>query len=203
MPLEVTVVTSNPGKIREIRELLRPRGWSVRWSRRTLPEPQADTLEEVVGAKLDALGPTHGWTLVEDSGFFVDSLQGFPGVYSAYALRTVGLPPLLQWVRGRPRGAVFRTVAGARFGDRTWVARGEVRGTLAASIRGSGGFGFDPIFLPPGSRRTYGEMSAAEKARTSHRSRAVGALMQKVEPVAHGAASTGPRAPPGRLARTR
>ncbi|MCI4324110.1 MAG: non-canonical purine NTP pyrophosphatase [Thermoplasmata archaeon] len=181
MPIEVTVVTSNRGKFVEIQEMLQSRGWTVHWSRRTLPEPQADTLEEVVHAKLDAVGPARGWVLVEDSGFFVGALNGFPGVYSAYALRTLGLRPLLRWVRGRRRDAVFRTVAGIRHGNLRWTARGEVAGSVASSPRGRHGFGFDPIFIPQGGRRTYGQLTSAEKGRTSHRSRAILALARQIE----------------------
>jgi XTP/dITP diphosphohydrolase len=193
MSIEVTVVTSNRGKFTEIHEILSARGWTVHWSRRNLPEPQADTLEEVVHAKLDAVGPTRGWVLVEDSGFFVDALNGFPGVYSAYALRTLGLRPLIAWVEGRRRGAVFRTVAGIRHGSRRWIAEGEVAGSVARSPRGSHGFGFDPIFIPRGSRRTYGQSTSAEKGRTSHRSRAILALALQIE---RGSRPTSSRARP-------
>jgi XTP/dITP diphosphohydrolase len=182
MPIGVTVVTSNPSKLREIRTILEgERQWSVRWSRRTLPEPQADSLEVVVRAKLDALAATRHWQIVEDSGLFIDGLNGFPGVYSAYALRTVGLPPLVSWLAGRRRTAVFRTVAGARRGTVRRTAVGEVRGRIAARPRGTSGFGFDPIFIPEGERRTYAEMSPSEKAATSHRARAIRALADRIE----------------------
>ena len=75
----LTFVSSNPGKSREVAEILRPYGIQVRWRRRDLAEPQADDLETVVRAKLDAVQDVPGLVLVEDSGLFIPSLEGFPG----------------------------------------------------------------------------------------------------------------------------
>lgn len=169
----VTFVSTNEGKFREVRAVLGARGIAVRWVRRALPEPQADTLEEVVASKLRALPPSPRTYLVEDSGLFLPSLAGFPGVYSAYVLRTFGLEGLLRLVRGRDRTAIFRTVVGVREGPRRWWVGGESRGSLAPSPRGRGGFGYDPIFRPRGSARTFAEMTLEEKNHASHRGRAL------------------------------
>lgn len=171
--MEVRFVTSNPGKFSEVRELLRPAGAKVHWSRQTLPEPQADTLDEVVRAKLRAVRPYRGFTLVEDSGLFLDGLAGFPGVYSAYIYRIWKFAPILELLRKRSRRATFRTVAGVRQGRKTWIFPGESRGWIAPRPRGTHGFGFDPIFIPDGEHRTYAELTPDEKNRVSHRSRAM------------------------------
>jgi XTP/dITP diphosphohydrolase len=171
--MDVTLVTTNPGKLREVREILAPFHAAVSALRRKLPEPQTSSLREVARSKLEAVSEVPGWVLVEDSGLFIRSLGGFPGVYSAYIYGIWGLDPLLELLRDRPRDAVFRTVAGLRYGTRTWYRLGECRGTIARSRRGTGGFGFDPIFVPEGKRRTFGEMTAAEKASVSHRARAM------------------------------
>lgn len=173
---ELRFVSSNPGKFREAREILAPFGLQVRWERRTLPEPQADTLEEVVRAKLAALRSHQGSFLVEDSGIFLDGLSGFPGVYSAYAYRSLGLDGILRALDGRSRRARFRTAAGVRTAGRSWVVSGEVVGAIARRPRGSGGFGYDPIFIPRGSRRTFAELRPEEKAAVSHRGRALRAV---------------------------
>jgi XTP/dITP diphosphohydrolase len=171
--MDVRFVSSNRDKFREVAEILGAYGLRARWNRRTLPEPQADRLEPVVRAKLAAL-PADGRTyLVEDSGIFLDGLGGFPGVYSAYAYRTLGLDGILKLMRGRPRGAEFRTVAGVRHRGATWWVAGSVRGTVPLRARGRGGFGYDPIFIPDGERRTFAEMAPEEKNRHSHRGRAV------------------------------
>jgi len=170
---DVTFVSTNPGKAREVRELLAPFGVRTKWRRRTLPEPQADDLETVVEAKLAAVGGVRGYVLVEDSGLFVPSLGGFPGVYSAHFLKLWGFPPLLELLRRRDRTAYFRTVAGLRRGSRTWTFEGKVAGRIAARPRGRHGFGYDPIFIAEGGSRTFGEISESEKNALSHRARAI------------------------------
>ncbi|MCI4330510.1 MAG: non-canonical purine NTP pyrophosphatase [Thermoplasmata archaeon] len=171
--MDVTLVTTNPGKLREVRALLSEFGAVVRPLRRALPEPQSDSLDVVARAKLAAVSDLRGWVLVEDSGLFIPSLGGFPGVYSSHIYAIWGLDPILELLARRPRAAVFRTVAGLRRGRTTWYLTGECDGTIATSARGSGGFGFDPIFIPKGSRRTFAEMSETEKGVVSHRGRAM------------------------------
>ena len=115
--------------------------------------------------------------LVEDSGLFIEALGGFPGVYSAYVLRTLGPSRLLRLLGVRERRAHFVTVFGyAPSRGRVQLFRGEVHGRLADRPRGRHGFGFDPIFVPDGLDRTFAEMELAEKDRRSHRGRALEAL---------------------------
>jgi XTP/dITP diphosphohydrolase len=171
--VRVTLVTSNPGKFAEVRELLAPFGISVRWDHRALPEIQADDLDAVVESKLQHAVRGDGPVLVEDSGLFIPALRGFPGVYSAYVYRTVGLEGVLALVERKPRRAVFRTVAGVAIGGRKVRVGGESRGTLSRRPRGRGGFGFDPIFVPSGKNQTFAEMSLEAKNRLSHRARAM------------------------------
>lgn len=170
---DLTFVSTNPGKFREVRGLLAPFGVRVRWRCRTLPEPQADTLEEVVAAKLAAVRDIPGYVLVEDSGLFIPSLNGFPGVYSAHFLKTWKFGPLLELLKHRDRSAYFRTVAGLQRGRRRWTFVGEVAGSIASRPKGENGFGYDPIFVPRGDRRTFAELPTAEKNALSHRARAV------------------------------
>ena len=171
--VDVDFVTTNPGKLREARAILRPFGVRVRWVRRELPELQADDLETVARGKAAALRRSRGYVLVEDAGLFVPSLQGFPGVYSAHVLRIWGFGPLLELLRRRPRSAFFRSVAVLRQGKRYRSFTGEVRGRISPRARGREGFGFDPIFVPNGSRRTFAEMAPSEKDRLSHRARSM------------------------------
>ncbi|MCI4336088.1 MAG: non-canonical purine NTP pyrophosphatase [Thermoplasmata archaeon] len=187
----IQFVTSNSGKFREVRAILRPFGIAVRWSRRSLPEMQADTLEEVVRGKLAAAARSSVPLLVEDSGLFIDALNGFPGVYSSYAYRTLGVSTVLRLAQTqRSRRAAFRTVAGLRMGKDVRLFRGESIGHLSRRPRGKGGFGFDPIFQPAGQSRTFAEMDLATKNLFSHRARAMTALARELEAV-----RGGPRAP--------
>ena len=169
----VTFLSTNPGKAREVEEVLGPFGVHVRWRRRELPEPQADSLEEVVRAKLDAARGVRGTCLVEDSGLFIPALHGFPGVYSAHFLKIWGFGPILTLLQGRDRGAYFRTVAGVRNGSRRAFFAGEARGRIADRPAGHHGFGYDPIFIPRGWDRTFGEAPPQEKNAISHRARAI------------------------------
>ena len=193
--IDVTFVSTNPGKYREVRDVLRPYGVRVRWRRRTLPEPQAENLSEVVAAKLDAVRDLRGYVLVEDSGLFVPSLRGFPGVYSAHFLKQWRFGPLLELLEHRDRRAYFRTVAGLQNGRLRWTFVGEVHGAIATRPAGKNGFGYDPIFVPRGSNRTFAQLSSEAKNAVSHRARAVRKVGQAL---AHGLRSGGsgrPRSP--------
>jgi len=171
--IDVTFVSTNAGKFREVRDLLRPYGVRVRWKRRALPEPQAEALSDVVDSKLDAVRDVPGYVLVEDSGLFVPSLGGFPGVYSAHFLKLWGFGPLFELLKHRDRRAYFQTVAGLQRGRRRWTFVGEVRGSIATRPAGTHGFGYDPIFIPRGSDRTFAQLPHEAKNAISHRARAV------------------------------
>ena len=172
-PRTITFVSRNPGKAREVAAVLAPFGIRVRWRRRELAEPQASSLAEVVRAKLAAVQDVPGRVLVEDSGLFIPSLHGFPGVYSAHFLEVWGFGPMLELLQRRERRAYFRTVAGVRHGRRIATFSGEVHGSIASRPRGRGGFGYDPIFIPTGWKQTFAEVPAAEKDTISHRARAI------------------------------
>jgi len=171
--IDVAFVTTNPGKFREARGILRPYGVRLRWVRRSLPELQADTLEEVARSKAQSVRASRGYVLVEDAGLFVPSLQGFPGVYSAHFLRTWGFPPLLELLRRRPRAAFFRCVAVLRRGRTTRAFVGEVHGSIARKPAGRHGFGYDPVFVPDGHRATFAQLPESVKNALSHRARAM------------------------------
>jgi XTP/dITP diphosphohydrolase len=170
---DVSFVSTNPGKAREVRAVLEEFGVRTRWVRRELPEPQADSLTEVVRAKLAAVVDLPGDVLVEDSGLFIPSLKGFPGVYSAHFLRLWGFGPIFELLRHRDRRACFRTVAGLRQGRRQRVFVGEVWGSISRAAAGTHGFGYDPIFIPKGWDRTFGEARPQDKDTVSHRARAM------------------------------
>jgi XTP/dITP diphosphohydrolase len=172
-PTVARFVSTNPGKYRELRDVLGTFGVDVRWVRRELPEPQADDLETVVRSKLDAVATVRPPVVVEDSGLFVPSLAGFPGVYSAHFLKIWGFGPLLELLQHRDRAAYFRSVIGLRTEGRRTVFVGEVHGSIARRAAGRHGFGYDPIFVPDGWSRTFGQAPADAKNAISHRGRAL------------------------------
>ncbi|GBC70420.1 dITP/XTP pyrophosphatase [Candidatus Calditenuaceae archaeon HR02] len=180
----VKVVTTNPGKWAELSAMLSSHGIECVWIRGKAREIQSDDLAEIV--KSSALEAFDKWgenVLVEDSGLFVRVLRGFPGPYSSYVYRTIGLAGLLKLLEGvSDRVALFRSaLCFVAEGGRQLVFTGEVRGVIAVEPRGTGGFGFDPIFIPEeGDGRTFAEMTISEKNLYSHRSRALKGLLAHI-----------------------
>jgi XTP/dITP diphosphohydrolase len=176
----LTFVTGNAGKVRELAALVAEHGFTVVQDDGGYPEIQAETLAEVAQAGAKALlGRIRPPFLLEDSGLFVDALNGFPGVYSRHALDTIGCAGLIRLLDGAAsRAAEFR--AHLLYVDQQGALHGfdgACSGTIAPSPSGASGFGFDPIFRPAGSARTFAEMSAEEKNRVSHRAKAVRAFL--------------------------
>ena len=119
--------------------------------------------------------------IIDDSGLEVDALRGFPGVYSAYVYKTLGCAGILRLLTDGDRAARFRCVIGLADGTGTRSLTGICEGSIASAERGKEGFGYDPIFLPRGSGRTFAEMSTAEKNALSHRGKALAALARHLK----------------------
>lgn len=144
-----------------------------------IPETQ-DTIAGNAKQKADYIWDRyHIACFADDTGLEVESLNGAPGVYSA---RYAGpqrdsnnnIRLLLQNLHGNiHRAAQFRTVIALRFPDGEWIFEGILKGNIRISPRGTGGFGYDPVFIPEGSTRTLAEMTMEEKNKVSHRALAV------------------------------
>jgi XTP/dITP diphosphohydrolase len=177
---EIFFITSNKGKVHEATEKLRSLGFSVVQKDLGYPEVQADSLEEVA-----AWGATHVQGrfnhsfMLEDAGLFIDALQGFPGVYSKYVFFTIGLEGILRLLGGvENRKAVFRSVyAYSEPGKKPMIVIGECKGVISTKKLGNHGFGYDPIFVPDGTEKTFGEMTIVEKNQFSHRAKALEKLV--------------------------
>ncbi|WP_010479481.1 XTP/dITP diphosphatase [Thermococcus zilligii] len=175
--MRLAFITSNPGKVMEAREYLEPLGIEVYQVKIGYPEIQADTLEEVAeyGARWIAERFKEPFFL-DDSGLFIEALNGFPGVYSAYVYRTIGIKGILKLMEGlNDRRAYFKSVI-AYWDGELHTFEGRVDGEITTEPLGSGGFGFDPIFRPEGFEKTFAEMTTEEKNRISHRGRALKAF---------------------------
>ncbi|MGA2199001.1 MAG: RdgB/HAM1 family non-canonical purine NTP pyrophosphatase [Nitrososphaerales archaeon] len=168
----VTFATSNPGKIREARVVL------SRFGVRVVPfdgkgvEIQADTVSEVAAFSARAASRRYDRPLmVEDAGLFVDALRGFPGPSSSYVYKTVGIQGLLALLGGaRSRSAHFQSaVAYCDPNGEPRIFEGVVNGRISRSPSGENGFGFDPVFVPAGGRRSMGQLTMEEKCAISHR----------------------------------
>jgi XTP/dITP diphosphohydrolase len=177
------LASHNPGKLREIAELVRPFGLElVSPSSLGLPEPPENAPDFVGNARLKALAAAKASglpALADDSGFCVAALGGAPGVFSArWAGPDRDFPPALERVNTMLGGAEDRRawfVAALCLGwpdEYTATFVGRVDGTVVWPPRGTRGFGYDPIFQPIGSELTFGEMLPEQKHPVSHRARA-------------------------------
>jgi XTP/dITP diphosphohydrolase len=184
--MKLLVATRNAGKLREVR--VRVAGLDVLSLDDVPSMPEVEETEDTLegNARLKALAAARAsglWTVADDSGLFVDALGGAPGVWSArYAPGSDAdrIRKLLRQMEEVPegrRGAAFRCVlALASPSGEVREARGECRGEILRAPRGTGGFGYDPVFLVPELGRTMAELTLEEKGRISHRARALGAL---------------------------
>lgn len=165
--------TSSDHKYEEAREVLTEYGVELERLSIDRVEIQADDPELIAEYSLKVLDIDVP-ILIEDAGLYIDKYYGFPGPYSSYALRTIDNEGILKLMEGETeRGAKYLSAVAFRDGDTSVTFTGEVVGRIAMETRGTNGFGYDPIFMPEeGDGRTFGEMSAAEKARISHRARA-------------------------------
>ena len=177
--MRLAFITSNPGKVEEAKRYFEPLGVEIYQLKMEYPEIQADTLEEVARFGVEWLGKRLDVPFfLDDSGLFIDALNGFPGVYSAYVYRTLGIDGILKLMKGvKNRNAHFRSVI-AYWDGEVHLFTGRVDGEIINEKRGSGGFGFDSIFVPEGFTRTFAEMTTEEKNLISHRGRALKAFAE-------------------------
>ena len=179
--MKLKVITSNPGKVAEYARSFSEIGIEMEHLRLPYDEVQTSDLREVVGKGMDEI-ISKGVRdfIVDDSGLFIDSLRGFPGVWSAYAQKTIGNAGILKLMEGEQnRGAEFRCCIGCDIAGERVIVTGICRGSITQSERGSEGFGFDPIFTPDGNR-TFAEIPIEEKNEVSHRGNAIRLMMEEL-----------------------
>lgn len=192
---QVVLATQNKGKICEMSEIFSKFGMNV-ISRDELGLPCDDieetgaTFEENSYIKAKAISDLcNSIVVADDSGIVVDCIGGAPGVYSA-RFSGEGCTPddnnfkLLKLLEGIPeeeRSARFVSVITMIYPDgETLVARGECEGIIADELRGDHGFGYDPLFIPEGYDKTFGELSAELKNEISHRAKALKKLEELI-----------------------
>ena len=193
MAEKFVLATHNPGKLREMGDILRGLGVEV-----VSPadvgchvevEETGTTFAENAMLKAKAICAASGLpAIADDSGLCVDALGGAPGVssarYGGEGLDDAGrYRLLLSNLRGQPtRAAHFACAIACAFpnGD-TLTAEGRCDGAIAYAPMGEGGFGYDPVFLVPEKAKTFGQLTAEEKSAISHRGRALQAFAAKLE----------------------
>ena len=181
----LVIASHNPGKVKEIRELIAPLGIVTSGAAElglSEPEETGETFAANAMLKAEAAMREAGLAaLADDSGLCVASLDGAPGIYSArWAGPTKDFRLAMQRVeaelgqRDSPdhRASFVCVLALAAPDAETEIFEGRVYGTVSFPPRGNGGFGYDPIFVPEGYRVTFGEMDPAVKHAMSHRARA-------------------------------
>jgi XTP/dITP diphosphohydrolase len=193
MTRRIVLATGNAGKLREFRHLLTPLGWDViSQSELGVPpaeEPHATFLENALAKARHAATVTGLPALADDSGICVAALGGAPGVLSA---RFAGEPSddgrnndelLRRLAHANDRRAHYTCVlAAVRTADDPEPLMADARwhGVIIDAPRGTGGFGYDPLFLLPELGKTAAELDPAEKNRISHRGQAMVELARKI-----------------------
>jgi XTP/dITP diphosphohydrolase len=203
MPSLLYVASSNPGKLRDFAVAAEVFRFAVAPlpNLRDIPSPVEDGLTFEDNARLKAayysgFAPDH-IVIADDSGLEVDALEGEPGVRSARFADDAGfasarsvdtdarnnlyLMQRLESLRARNKGARYRCViAAARNKEILTTAEGLVEGEVLLEPRGSGGFGYDPLFYLPALGQTMAEIDLVQKQLLSHRGKAFSALLEKM-----------------------
>ncbi|MBQ6834810.1 MAG: RdgB/HAM1 family non-canonical purine NTP pyrophosphatase [Lachnospiraceae bacterium] len=195
MEHKIIFATSNEGKMREIREILKSLGAEIL----SLKEAgvHVDIVEDGDSFEANAIikakavwEKTGGIVLADDSGLEIDYLGGEPGIYSArymgedtsYEIKNWNLIHRLNGVEGEARSARFAAViAGVLPDGRVVTTRGTMEGRIAHEPAGCGGFGYDPILMLPEYGKTSAEITMEEKNEISHRGKALRAMKETLE----------------------
>ena len=185
----VYFITRNDNKFLEVSKLFKQEKIDYRLKQNNLKtsEIQATSLEEVALFKLNSVRDKVNTSFfVEDAGFFVDiPLNGFPGVYSSYVLKTIGNEGILKLIDNFDQTkAHFSSIIALFFKplNKIITFKGEVKGKIANKIKGTSGFGFDPIFIPNSiPNKTFAELSIEEKNQISHRAQAFKKLIDFIQ----------------------
>ena len=179
----LVIASGNQGKLREYRVLLAAAGLEL-IAFDTEVDEAGETYADNARLKAEAAVSKSGLpALGDDSGLEVDALGGFPGIRSARLGPTQEerTAELLRRLEGVPRPWKARFVCVTALsvpGRDVRFFEGECRGEVVPEWRGEAGFGYDPIFLVPGTGKTFGEMPAEEKRKYSHRAAAARALLE-------------------------
>lgn len=176
----VFFATNNINKFNEARTVFAEHMIAVGMLRVKTLEIQSDSLEEIAETSVvEAFNHCHLPLIVEDAGLFIDALNGFPGPYAAYAYKTIGNSGLLKLTENiENRKAKFKSVIAYYSSElKTPIHfKGEVLGEITKKEKrrsDESGFGFDPIFKPTNSTKTFAEMTITEKNKYSHRAKAL------------------------------
>lgn len=168
--MEIYFVTSNKEKFEVAERVLNQIGIRIRQIKFTYPEVQAESLGEIVKFSLKSLSKKlQKLIIIEDSGLFIEALNGFPGPYSSYVQRTIGPKGILKLMNGIiNRKAEFKSIVGLwRPKSEILMFEGVVKGKITTELRGKRGYGYDLIFVPNNANKTFAEMGFEEMVKFS------------------------------------
>jgi XTP/dITP diphosphohydrolase len=178
--IEFFFATRNDHKIEEAFAAVAPYDIAIRkleeFSKIEIQHPD---LEEIASTALSLIvAKTDKPVFVEDSGLFVHQLNGFPGPYSSFVFETLGVEGILKLLEeAKTRKAEFRSSVAFGVNGKWFVNfSSATEGTIQLQPRGKNGFGFDPIFVPMWTTKTFAEMELKEKTIYSHRAKAISKL---------------------------
>jgi XTP/dITP diphosphohydrolase len=179
-------ITGNNGKVLEAKNKFSQFDIEIVQKDLGYPEIQSDALEEVALYGVEQIRKRFDQPFfLEDAGLFIDILEGFPGVFSSYVFHTIGCKGILKLMKetdDNSRKAVFKSVyAYSLPGSKPLLFVGECFGKISNKEIGENGFGYDPVFIPDGSSKTFGQMKVDEKNRFSHRGKSLQKLIDYLE----------------------
>jgi len=169
--MRLILITSNPGKAKELKKYLEPE-IEIEHVNMKYEELRNDAPEEIAKESAKRLAEELKKPLiVEDSGLFIKALNDFPGTCSAYIHKRIGLKGILKLMENvKDRTCLYKSaIAYCEPGNEPISFLGEEKGKIAEKEKGSYGFGHDPIFIPEGSNKTYGEMENCENVKKFRR----------------------------------
>ena len=183
----LVVATGNPGKLKEMQVYLQDLGWELQLKPEELEiEETGETFMANACLKASEVAKATGeWSIADDSGLMVDALNGQPGIYSARygktdADRISRLLKELGSEQNREAQFVCAIAIARPDGTIALQVEGICRGEILHTPRGTGGFGYDPIFYVPAQQQTFAEMTPDIKRSHSHRGRAFQALIPQM-----------------------
>ncbi|PTD94437.1 non-canonical purine NTP pyrophosphatase, RdgB/HAM1 family [archaeon SCG-AAA382B04] len=170
--MKITFVTSNIDKVKEINQLVND---DIKITQKNIDYPEIQANIEKVARK------GVNWCyeklteplFIEDSGLFIKSLNNFPGPFSSYVFDKIGNKGILDLLANEEnRSAYFLSIIAYKDKNHLKLFKGKTEGEIGKERRGKHGFGYDPVFIPKSSNKTFGEMDREEKNNYSHRKKA-------------------------------
>lgn len=168
---DLTFVTSNKNKVREVKEIL---GKVIKSKELYIPEIQSLNLDAVITHKAkEAYRKIKKPVLVEDISLEIKALNGLPGTFVKFFLERLGTEGTVKLIGKSKTDTTVRAAVAIYDGQNLKIFKGVVRGTLSKKNRGERGFGFDKVFIPNGYSKTFAQMRPDLKNKISHRAKAL------------------------------